>query len=110
MIAYMVGELAPDSTHSTRGLVKYVPGRSYFCAVPSQNGDKKCYIPAPPQSLLNRSCARNREVFVQQSPVWPRKGRRSQRSTDLVQPSAEERPGAIEGRDATGGGEVLVDV
>ena len=40
MIPYMVGKLAPNSSHLTRGLVKYVPGRSYFRAVPSQNRDK----------------------------------------------------------------------
>ena len=39
MIPYMVGKLAPNSTHFTRDLVKQVPGRGYFCAVPSQNGD-----------------------------------------------------------------------
>ena len=35
MIPYMVGKLAPNSSHLTRGLVKYVPGRGYFCAVSS---------------------------------------------------------------------------
>ena len=40
MIPYMVDKLAPDSTHSTRRLVKIVPGRGYFRAVPSQNGEK----------------------------------------------------------------------
>ena len=40
MIPYMVGKFAPNSTHSTRGLVKYVLGRGYFRAVPSQNGNK----------------------------------------------------------------------
>ena len=40
MIPYMVGNLASNGTHSTRGLVKYVPGRGYFRAIPSQNGDK----------------------------------------------------------------------
>ena len=51
MIPYMVGKLAPNPTHSTRGLVKYVPGRGYFRAVPSQNGDKIVTSPPPPQSL-----------------------------------------------------------
>ena len=40
MIPYMVGKLAPNSSYLTRGLVKFVPGRSYFRAVPYQNGDK----------------------------------------------------------------------
>ena len=40
MIPYMVGKLAPNSIHFTREMDKQVPGRSYFCAVPSQNGDK----------------------------------------------------------------------
>ena len=42
MIPYMVGKLAPNSSHFTRGFVKYVPGRpgrGYFRAVPSQNED-----------------------------------------------------------------------
>ena len=40
MIPYMVGKLAPNSPHCTRGLVRSVPGRDYFRVVPSQNGDK----------------------------------------------------------------------
>ena len=51
MIPYMVGRLAPNSSHSTRGLVKYVSGRGYFRAVSSQNGDKIVTSPPPPQSL-----------------------------------------------------------
>ena len=35
----------------TRGLVKYVPGRGYFRAVSSQNGDKFVTFPPSPQSL-----------------------------------------------------------
>ena len=50
MIPYIIGKLAPNSSHLTMGLVKYVPGRDYFRAVPSQNGDK-CVISSPP---LNR--------------------------------------------------------
>ena len=53
MISYMVGKLAPSSTHSTKGLVKYVPGRGYFRAVPSQNGDK--YVTSPPPSRFRGS-------------------------------------------------------
>ena len=48
MIPYMVGKLAPNSSHLTRGLVKYVPGGGYFRAVPSQNGDKYVTSPTPP--------------------------------------------------------------
>ena len=48
MIPYMVGKLAPNLSHLTRGLVKYVPGRGYFRAVPSQNGDKDVASPSPP--------------------------------------------------------------
>ena len=40
MVPYMVGKLAPNPTHFTRGFVKFVPGRVYFRAVPSQTGDK----------------------------------------------------------------------
>ena len=50
MIPYMVGKLAPDSSHLTRGLIKYVPGRGYFCAVPSHNGDK--YVTSPPPTIV----------------------------------------------------------
>ena len=52
MIRYMVGKLAPNPTHSTRGLVKYVPGRGFFRAVPSQNGDK--FVTSPPPSIVER--------------------------------------------------------
>ena len=48
MILYMGGKLAPNSPHFTRGLVKYVPGRGYFRAVPSQNEDKLATSPTPP--------------------------------------------------------------
>ena len=57
MIFYMVGKLAPNLSHLTRGLVKYVPGRSYFHAVPSQNGDK--YVTSPPPSIVGLVCRRN---------------------------------------------------
>ena len=52
MIPYMVGKLAPNPTHSTRGLVKYVSGRGYFRAVLSKNGDK--IVISPPPSLVER--------------------------------------------------------
>ena len=61
MIPYMVGKLAPNVTRFTRGLVKKVPGRGYFRAVPSQNRDK--FVRSrPPQSLKNDST-----VFKNQS-------------------------------------------
>ena len=44
----MVGKLVPNSSHLTRRLVKYVPGRGYFRAVSSQNGDKLVTSPPPP--------------------------------------------------------------
>ena len=40
MFHYMVGQLAPNSSHSTRGLVKCVPGKSIFRAILSPKGDK----------------------------------------------------------------------
>ena len=55
MIPYMVGKLAPNLSHLTRGLVKYVPGRGYLRAVPSQNGDKYVTSPPPPPQSLNWS-------------------------------------------------------
>ena len=51
MLPYMVGKLAPNSSHLTRGLVKYVPGMGYFRPVSYQNGDKFVTSPPPPQSL-----------------------------------------------------------
>ena len=54
VIPYMVGKLAPNSSHFTRGLVKYVPGRDYFRAVLSQNGDSLLHTRPPPQSLNGR--------------------------------------------------------
>ena len=51
MIPYMVGKLAPNRNHSPRGVVKYVPGRGYFRAVPSENGDK--FVTSPPPQSLN---------------------------------------------------------
>ena len=51
MIPYMVDKLAPSSTYFDRGLVKYVPGGSYFRAVLSQNGDK--LFATSPLHLLN---------------------------------------------------------
>ena len=50
MIPYMVGKLVPNPTYYTRGLVKYVPGRGYLGAVPSQTGTNLLH-PLPPQSL-----------------------------------------------------------
>ena len=78
MIPYMVGKLAPNSSHLTRGLVKSVPGKSYFCAVPSQNGEK--YVTYPPPQSLNLSTrplgrrgnyAAKYQVVVQQPPSAP---------------------------------------
>ena len=48
MIPHIVGKLAPNLSHLTGVLVKYVPGRSYFRAVPSQNGDAYVTSPLPP--------------------------------------------------------------
>ena len=54
----MVSKLAPNSTHLTSGLVKHIPGRGCFRAVPSQNGDQIVTSPPPPQSLNgSESCA-----------------------------------------------------
>ena len=48
MTPYMVGKLGPKSSLLTRGLVKYIPGRGYFNAVLSENGDKYVTSPPPP--------------------------------------------------------------
>ena len=53
MIPYMlVGKLAPNSSYLTRGLVNYVPVRSCFRAVPSQNGD--IFVTSPPPPIVER--------------------------------------------------------
>ena len=54
MIPYMVGKLAPNSTHSTRGLVKYIPGKGCFRAVSSQNGEKFVTSPPPSPPIIER--------------------------------------------------------
>ena len=64
MIPYMVGKLAPNSSHLTRGLVKYVPGRGNFRTVPSQNGDKHVTCPAPPIVELVTSLYRVAFVYI----------------------------------------------
>ena len=58
MNPYMVGKLAPSSSHLTRGLVKYVPGRGYFRAVSSQDGVKFVTSPPPPP-IVERVRQRN---------------------------------------------------
>ena len=63
MIPYMIGKLAPNSSHLTRGLVKYVPGRGYFGAVSSQNGEKNVTSPPPAQSLNGSKEQSPRQVF-----------------------------------------------
>ena len=81
MIPYMVGRLVPNSSHLTRGLVKYVPGRGYFRAVSFQNG-KICYIPPSPPQSLNWSTldARIRSFYstllsltLAPAPIWKMK-------------------------------------
>ena len=48
----MVGKLAPNSSHLTRGWVKYVFGWGYFRTVPSQNGDE--IVTSPPLPIVER--------------------------------------------------------
>ena len=59
----MFGKLAPNSSHLTKGLVKYVTNRGHFRAVPSQNGENLLH-PRPPQSL-NWSNTRTAEYRAQ---------------------------------------------
>ena len=48
-------QACPESIAFDWGLVKYVPGRGYFRAVPSQNGDKFVTPPPPPPPIVNGS-------------------------------------------------------
>ena len=50
MIPYKVGKLTLNTTHSTRRLVKYVPGRGYFVPSPLKTGTELLH-PLPLQSL-----------------------------------------------------------
>ena len=50
----MVGKLAPNSSHLTRGLVKCVPDRDYFRAVSYQNGDR--IVTSPPLPIVELVC------------------------------------------------------
>ena len=50
VIPYMVGKLGSNSSHLTRGLVNYVPGRNYFRAFSSQNGDR--FVTSPPSPIV----------------------------------------------------------
>ena len=72
MIPYMVGKLAPNSSHLTRGFVKHVSGRDYFCAVPSQNGDK--YVTSPPPQTLNLSKVSTYQAQLLRAPAVKRPG------------------------------------
>ena len=73
MTLYMIGKLTPNSPYFNRGLVKYVPGRGYFRAVLSQNGDKFATSPTPPiverlpgaGPFLNERTARNAGIRTQ---------------------------------------------
>ena len=67
MIPYMVGKLAPNLPYWTRGLVRYVPGRGYFRAVPSQNRDK--FVTSPPTPIVERVFGR---VELHAPPVMTR--------------------------------------
>ena len=55
-------KLVPNSTHSTRGLVKYVPDRGYFRAVLSQNGD--IFITSPPPPIVERVDGKTKQEWV----------------------------------------------
>ena len=52
MIPYMVGKLAPKPAHFTRRLMKYIPGKGYFRAVPSKNGE--IFVTSPPHQIVER--------------------------------------------------------
>ena len=54
MIPYMVGKFAPNSTHLTRGLVKYVPG-TIFVPSPPKKGTNVLHPRPPP--IVERVCS-----------------------------------------------------
>ena len=58
MIPYMAGKLATNSSRLTRGLVKHVPGRGYFRAIPSQTGTNMLH-PRPPPPIVELVSIRN---------------------------------------------------
>ena len=56
MIPYMVDKLAQNLSPLTRGLVKYVPDRGYFRAVPSQTGTNMLHSCPPPPPIVELVC------------------------------------------------------
>ena len=55
MIPYIVGKLAPNSSHLRRGLVKYVLGTGFFVPFPPKTGTNLLHLSAP--QSLNESAA-----------------------------------------------------
>ena len=51
MIPYMVGKLAPNSSHLTRGLVNMSPVGATFVPFPPKTGTNLLHPRPPPQSL-----------------------------------------------------------
>ena len=70
---YVVGELAPNSSHLAGVLVKYVPGRGFFRAVSSQNRDKFVTSPPPPQSLNGSLASINCSLFLLKTLILKKK-------------------------------------
>ena len=62
MIPYMVGKLAPNSSHLTKGLVNMSPIEAIFVPFPPTTG-KNMLHPLPPQSL-NLSTVVNSVLYV----------------------------------------------
>ena len=67
----MVGKLAPNSSHLTRGLVKYVPSRDYFRAVSSQNGDE--FVTSPPPRIAELVLRQSRLLLAISGSILLRK-------------------------------------
>ena len=61
-------QAAPNLSHLTRGLLKYVPGRGYFRAVPSQNGDK--YVTSPPRPPIVELVSSSSPLSLRASRPW----------------------------------------
>ena len=60
-------QACPELNSFNQGLVKYVPGRDYFLAAPSQNGDT--FVTPPPPPVVERLFSTTNYYTVELAPV-----------------------------------------